>query len=136
MPSSAKLRKPKPPKPYNGGQWTAARFRSFIMSALRRAQWPQKYASIASAYVKDGINPKTGKPCKLHRCPACGELHPKGMMQADHINPVIPLTGFDSWDGVITRLYCEKEGFRPLCKPCHRQLTNEQNKQRKALKNP
>jgi len=127
-------KRPKPEKIYNAGRWTAARFRSFIMSALRRAQWPQKYASIATAYVKDGVNPKTGKPCKLHRCPECKELFPKGKMQADHISPVIPVTGFDSWDNVIKRLYCEIDGFRPLCKPCHKTITLEQNKQRRENK--
>jgi hypothetical protein len=106
------------------------------MSALRRAQWPQKYASISSAYVRDGINPATGKPCKLHKCPICEQLYPKGNMQADHTNPVIPLSGFDSWDGVISRLYCEKDGFQPICKPCHKGKTLLENQQRKALKKP
>jgi 5-methylcytosine-specific restriction endonuclease McrA len=121
----------KPEKPFNGGQWTAARMRSFIMSALRRAQWPQKYASISSAYVRDGINPATGKPCKLHRCPLCKKLHPKGMMESDHIIPVIPITGFDSWDAVIKRLYCEVDGFTPTCRNCHREKTKKENHLRK-----
>jgi 5-methylcytosine-specific restriction endonuclease McrA len=105
------------------------------MSALRRAQWPAKYASIATAFVKDGINPKTGKPCKLHRCPECKELLPKGKMHADHIVPIVPLTGFDSWDNVIARLYCEIEGFKPLCKPCHSVKTKIENQERRANKN-
>jgi len=57
-------------------------------------------------------------------------------MQADHINPVIPLTGFDSWDGAIKRLYCEKDGFQPICKACHKTKTLSENQQRKALKKP
>lgn len=123
-----------PEKPYNGGKWTKARMRSFIMSALRRAQWPAKYASIASAFVKAGVNPATGKPCKLHRCPECKELFPKGQMQADHITPVIPVTGFDSWDEVIKRLYCELDGYRPVCKPCHKGKTLAENAERRANK--
>jgi len=41
---TASSAKAKPEKPFNGGLWTAARMRSFIMSALRRAQLlkPQK----------------------------------------------------------------------------------------------
>jgi len=124
----------KPNKTRNGGQWTDARYHSFVMSALRRAQWPQKYASIATAFVKDGMNPKTGKPCKLHRCPECKELFPKGKMHADHVVPIVPLTGFDSWDNVIERLYCEKAGFQPLCKICHSAKTKIENKQRRENK--
>lgn len=124
----------KPPKTRAGNRWTEARYHSFVMSALRRAQWPPKYASIAKAYVKDGLNPKTGKPCKLHRCPQCHQLYPKGKMQADHISPVVPLSGFDSWDGVIARLYCEADSFQPICKPCHKVKSKEENKQRKENK--
>jgi 5-methylcytosine-specific restriction endonuclease McrA len=123
--------RPKPQKTRNAGQWTDARYHSFVMSALRRAQWPPKYASIARAYVRDGVNPKTGKPCKLHRCPQCSQLYPKGQMQADHINPVVPLSGFDSWDGVISRLYCEADNFQPICKSCHKIKSKQENKQRK-----
>jgi 5-methylcytosine-specific restriction endonuclease McrA len=122
------------PKPHAGGKWTDARKRSFIMSALRRAQWPVKFAVIATAYVKDGTNPATGKPCKLHKCPECGKLYPKGKMQADHINPVVPVTGFDSWDGVIARMYVEQENYRVLCKSCHAAKTLLENKQRRENK--
>ena len=46
------------------------------MSALRRAQWPVKYEAIRSAFVRDGVNPATGRKCKLHKCSDCGELFP------------------------------------------------------------
>ena len=128
------------PKPFNAGKWSTAKMRSFVMSALRRAQWPAKYASIASAFIANGTNPKTGKPCKLHRCPECNGIFPKGKMHADHIEPVIPLEnetktltawlGYD-WNVVMRRLWCEKEGFRAICKDCHKAKTKEENKQRR-----
>lgn len=126
--------KPKPEKPFNSGKWSKSRKHSFIMSALRRAQWPVKYECIKTAYVKDGINPKSGRPCKLHLCPVCKALFPQSQMQADHITPVIPIGGFDSWDGVISRLYCELDGYEPLCKDCHKTRTKKQNEERKAKK--
>jgi hypothetical protein len=55
-------------------------------------------------------------------------------MQADHIDPVIPLTGFDSWDGVIKRLYCEADGFQALCKACHKVKTKEEADERRRIK--
>lgn len=125
---------PKPLKPHNAGQWTEARYHSFVMSALRRAMWPQKYKAIQAAYVQDGINPKTGRKRKLHKCEECKELFPANEMQADHTEPVVPLTGFDSWDGVIGRMYCEIDGFTALCKPCHKVKTKEENAIRRANK--
>lgn len=121
----------KNPKPYNDGQWTEARKRSFIISALRRAQWPPKYQAIKRVFVKDGNNPSTGRKCKLHKCENCGELFPAKDMQADHINPVIPLTGIDSWDGVIDRLFCEIDGYQALCRFCHKAKSQAENAARK-----
>jgi 5-methylcytosine-specific restriction endonuclease McrA len=131
------------PKPYNGGKWTEARMRSFAMSAIRRARWPQKYQSIAKAYVRDGINPMTGKPCKLHQCPVCKQLFPKGKIVADHIEPVIPTNhtwgegenwlGYN-WNQLLPRLWCEQSGYRAICKECHKKKSNEENQQRKKNK--
>ena len=121
-------------KPHNCGTWSKARFESFIKSQLRRAQWPPKYQAIKDAYFDDGINPATGRRCKLHRCAECGDCFPMSYMQADHIEPVIPIEGFDSWDKVIERLYCEKEGFQALCKDCHKAKTQEENKLRREYK--
>ena len=121
-------------KPYNSGQWTKARYRSFIMSALRRAQWPVKYEAIRSAFVRDGVNPATGRKCKLHKCSACGELFPAKDMRADHIDPIVPVTGFDNWDSLIARLFCEIGGFQAICVECHAVKTKAENAERKKNK--
>ena len=121
-------------KPYNSGQWTKARYRSFIMSALRRAQWPVKYEAIRSAFVRDGVNPATGRKCKLHKCSACGELFPAKDMRADHIDPIVPVTGFDNWDALIARLFCEIGGFQAICVECHAVKTKAENAERKKNK--
>lgn len=122
-------------KPYNSGQWTEARRRSFIMSALRRAAWPVKYECIRNAYECSQKNPKTGRMNKMYKCAECGELFPQKSMAADHINPVVPITGFDSWGAVIDRLYCEIDGLQALCKECHSVKTKQENKERKSCKN-
>lgn len=122
-------------KPHNSGQWTKARMRSFIMSALRRAQWPVKYEAIRQAFVEKGINPATGKQCKLHKCSDCGNMFPAKDMRADHIKPIVPVEGFDNWDGVISRLFCELDGFQALCNDCHKVKTNAENEERKKNKN-
>ena len=100
-------------------EWTLARKRSFIISSLRKARWPAKFECIRKAYVKDGVNPATGKKCKLHQCVECERLFPKYMIQADHIDPVIGKDGFQSWDLYVERMFCEEDGFQALCKECH-----------------
>jgi 5-methylcytosine-specific restriction endonuclease McrA len=121
-------------KPHNQGQWTPARYKSFIMSALRRAQWPCKFGAILVARRGKGINPATGRQCFLHECEECHQLFPAKEVRADHIKPIVPVTGFDTWDKTIERLFCEIEGFQVLCVPCHKVKTDIENKQRKANK--
>jgi hypothetical protein len=130
----------KKPKPFNSGNWTEARMRSFVMSALRRARWPVKYEAIRKAYVKDGINPATGRKCKLHKCESCGNLFPQSQMAADHKDPVVPLKGFTgeafldyNWTELIQRLFCEADALQVLCHQCHREKTKEERAMRKSL---
>ena len=104
------------------------------MSALRRAQWPVKYEAIRSAFVRDGVNPATGRKCKLHKCSDCGELFPAKDMRADHIDPIVPVTGFDNWDSLIGRLFCELDGFQAVCVECHAVNTKAENAERKKNK--
>ena len=123
-------------KPYNSGTWTQARMNSFIKSMLRQGslRWGPRGKAIERAYIDDGINPKTGHKCKLHRCEECNDCFAKGDMQADHIIPVIPVEGFDSWDKTIERMFCEEDGFRIVCKGCHRIITDREIAERKANK--
>jgi len=63
---------------------------------------------------------------KHYRCAGCGGEFIGAKMQADHIEPVVPLTGFTTWDEVIERLFCEKDNFQALCKECHALKTKEE----------
>lgn len=109
-------------RPRNGGQWTEARFKAFVIAALRNAsgRWGPKHASIKKAFVRHGINPATGRKCKLHACAHCPGLFPQSEMKADHIAPVVdPEEGFRGWDVYVERLFQEVDGFQALCGPCH-----------------
>lgn len=130
--------KPKPKKreniarPRNGGQWTEARYTAFVKSALRGARWPAKYDCIKLAFVANGINPVTGKKCKLCRCSGCSNTFKQGDLRADHIVPVVGPEGFTNWDDFIRRLYCEADGFQALCNACHDAKTAEERAARAA----
>ena len=109
------------------------------MSALRKARWPVKYQAIKDAYVEDGINPQTGRKCKLHRCNQCGNLFPQCEMAIDHLRPVVPVDGFTgekfvdyNWNELIQRLYCEADGLQALCKGCHKLKSADERALRKA----
>jgi 5-methylcytosine-specific restriction endonuclease McrA len=124
------------PKPYNNGEWTEARYRAFVFSALRQAsmRWPVKSAVKRAANVKRGF----------YLCASCGEVVPasikidgkrKDNAIVDHIEPVVPVTGFDSWDACIARLYCGADNLQVLCRACHDRKTKEEREQRNLLTN-
>ena len=112
-------------------KWTKSKLNSFIKSALRSAsqRYPPKYEALNEAYEDRLVNSKTGRIGKHYRCKACNGIFPSSDVQVDHIEPVIdPLIGFTTWDSVIERMFCEKEGFQVLCKECHTIKTNAEKR--------
>lgn len=71
---------------------------------------------------------------KHYQCNHCNGLFPAKDVEVNHLTPVIPVDGFDSWDEVINRMFCEKDGFEVLCKPCHKAVTQKENKERRECK--
>lgn len=119
---------------YNGGGWTEARYRGFIKSGLRSAsmRWPPKYEVLNEAFVGRQVNEKTGRLAKHFQCNLCKGVFPQKEVEVNHKNPVVPTTGFDSWDAVIERMFCEKEELEVLCKTCHKAITKTENLLRKT----
>jgi len=123
---------------YNGGKWTIGRFNSFITSTLRAGarRWQPKYDTLNAAKTEKKINEKTGRLAQHYRCQLCLKEFTTKDMEVDHINPVVdPLTGFESWDVFINRLYCEAENLQALCKTCHKAKTLEEKQERKNATN-
>lgn len=117
--------------------WTESKFQSFIKSTLRKGttRWPPKYEVLNAAKRGKQINASTGRIAEHYQCACCGELYGAKCVVVDHISPVVPVTGFVSWDDVITRMFCDVEGLQVLCKECHKIKTKEENAQRKLYKN-
>lgn len=115
-------------KTRNSGNWTEARFNSFIKSALRGAtrKWPPKNTTLQKARVSKGN----------YLCAGCKQVVPVTVKKdnkrvrnvfVDHIDPIVsPSEGFISWDKVIERMFCEEEGFQVLCDQCHKQKTSKE----------
>jgi hypothetical protein len=122
-------------KTRNNNSWTEARFTSFVKSALRNAsqRWPPKYQVLSEACVGQKINPKSGRLAKFYKCKRCQDDFVAKEVQVNHISPVIPVSGFDSWNGVIERMFCEKEGLEVVCIPCHKNITKLENDERKSI---
>lgn len=119
-------------RPHCNGLWTTAKKNTFIKNLLRAGhlRWGPKFNCINDCYIGDGPNPKTGKKCKMHQCPACEGTFAKGDMKSDHIEPVIPVTGFTTWDDCVERMFVEADGYQALCKECH----DTKSKEEKALR--
>ena len=133
-PFSGNFQMPKSEKTRNNGEWTEARFNSFVKGGLRSIsqRWPPRYRILSKAFVGSKLNPASGRVAKFYECKGCKASFPAKNVEVNHIQPVIPTTGFDSWDKVIERLFCEEDGLEVLCKPCHKAVTKQENEERKS----
>lgn len=123
---------------FNDGQWTPARFRSFIRGGLRSIsmRWPPKAEVKRSARISRGVYLCAGWKTSPHEVPvslppASGNKRRINNSVVDHIHPVVdPDTGFVSWDELINRLFCEAENLQVLCHSCHSEKTKDERSRR------
>jgi len=120
----------------NNGRWTEARFKSFIISALRGAhgKWGVKHDAKKTAWVERGkyqcancnkIGPATLPPLE-------GRTRKRNNAAVDHIDPVVnPEVGFVDWNTYISRMFLEASGYQVLCYKCHAEKTAVERKRRK-----
>lgn len=122
------------PKTRNDGQWTEARFRSFIRSQLRAAtmRWGPIATSLKGARVGRGE----------YLCAECKQIVPATTkvggrrvknVHVDHILPIVdPDVGFVSYDELVERMFCEKDNLQVLCTECHTVKTDDEKARAKA----
>lgn len=120
-------------KTRNNGRWTEGRYRAFITSALRGAfrRYPPKYEAIKAAFTTYKTNKATGRKAAHFKCAECKKDFPQTMVQVDHLDPVVEVSGFVSWDVFIERLFCEPSNLQVLCKPCHLKKSKKEKEARK-----
>mgnify|MGYP000718738822 CR=1 FL=1 len=113
--------RPSGEKTRNSGNWTEAKFRSFITNQLRGAT--RKWGPIQE--VKKEANVSRG----MYKCRNCKREVPLTIKQGnkrtknvfvDHIKPIVdPEKGFTTFDEYIERMFCEKDNLQVLCGDCH-----------------
>lgn len=116
---------------------TPSEFKSFVKSALRKAamKWPPINNVRKNARVERG----------RYLCNMCKQVVPASKVVikngvrkrtynivVDHIVPVVPTSGFDSWDGVIHRLFCDEDNLQLLCRECHDKKCLAETQERKS----
>lgn len=113
----------------------------WLNQKLRRISlyWPAKSIAremakvlVQEGFLKNGkIKYKTKYICaECHRQGLENIVHDKEDTQMDHINPVIDINGFTTWDNYMQSLFCEPEAYQCLCKPHHLEKSIKENAQR------
>ena len=108
--------KPKKPKVFN--------IKAFTIATLRRASYrlPARQEALKAGRIARN----------QYRCAKCLKIYSRKEVVIDHINPIVPLTGWDNFDGYIQRLFCAVEELQILCRvPCHKEKSLEENRIRR-----
>ena len=94
-------------------------------------RFPPKWKALKAAMVGKKVNKRSGRLAEHYLCASCGGFFVARDVQVDHIDPVVsPEEGFQDWWTYMNRLYCEAENLQVLCKPCHKDKTNAERKER------
>lgn len=91
-------------------------YEKYIFSSLRKVYgWTKKKSALAKGRV--GMN--------MYQCVKCSGIFNIKEIHADHIIPVMPLTGWDGkWTEYIERMF--KGEVQLLCKEHHKEKTKEE----------
>ena len=107
--------------------------KNFLIKQLRRIS--HKWRAFDEAKKRDrvdrAIDPATGRLCWRAQCVGFRELIFEKHRKMDHVEPVVPLSGWSTLDSFATRLFCEANNLQSLCKDCHDLKTADENRRRR-----
>lgn len=99
-------------------EWTEARYRTFVRSALRKAwmKWPPRFEALRRASRPNQSDNKRLK--NEYQCAKCQQWHRQDAVSVDHTTP-----WGDPWSMSFTdalrALLVPVEELQVLCNPCH-----------------
>ena len=129
------MARPSGEKTRMNGEWTEAKFKSFIRNQLRAAtiKWKPIQDSKKAANIRRGV----------YLCSCCDEEITATVVDVnkrkrvnnvivDHKEPIIdPSVGWVSWDSLIDRMFCNSDNLAVVCRECHDKKTNEERAEAK-----
>ena len=108
------------------------KLKSFIINTLRRASFRWKPRGNAKKRYKVKVGEYgTGRAKYGYKCAACEGIFKSGDVKMDHIDPAVPLDGWQGFDVFIERMFCDEDGFQCLCSGCHDEKTGIEREERK-----
>ena len=111
------------------------KLKAFIINTLRRASFRWKPRGEAKKKYKVKVGEyKTGRAKYGYKCAKCEGIFKSGEVKMDHIDPAVPLDGWQGFDIFIERMFCEESGFQCLCAECHDAKTAIEREERKRFK--
>lgn len=92
---------------------------NYVKNALRISTYKWPYFSIAMSRQRIERG--------LYTCESCKNAFGPKQINRDHIEPVIPVTGWTSWQDYINRLFVKSQQIQILCIACHENKTSIEN---------
>ncbi len=95
-------------------------------------KWPPRNSVAKAAWCSRGVYCCAGwcRPGDAGAHEVKRTVNGANNIYIDHIEPVIPATGFTTWDDAIRRMFPEADGFQLLCKECHARKTKGERDER------
>ena len=113
------------PRTRNQETMTEAAFFGWLRSMLRRGY--MRGWRPPNELLKERRRAATKGRIKWeHQCEECKEWYPRKEIEVDHIVPCGTLKTFNDLSAFCEKLFCEKDGLKILCKPCHKLKTYNQ----------
>ena len=91
------------------------------------------------AWLRDSARTKVKERARIARgryiCEFCKKEIGAKDFQIDHIDPIVPLTGWENFDSFIMRTFVDDTKLQLICKePCHSEKSKRENEERRKNK--